>query len=181
MILNDFVEEYKIVEKHLASAKDFYDNALKIVQYYTTEFSKISATYYTASVSNPKDQLSGNLNNLFSGLYGQVVKLNSNSRNLYKCIGKLSSLSFTNEFLNNEISNLISFSDASIDCLYKIIENQLDASKKTALFSPLIINLNSFIRYYSYILTLGKHFSFSCNLKQRIYAGFRAFLLLTCY
>lgn len=160
MILNDFVKEYKAVEKHLSSARDFYNNALKIVQYYTNEFSKISATYYTASVGNPKEQLSGNLNNLFAGLYGQIVKLNSASRDLYKCIGRLSSFSFTNEFLSNEVSSFISFSDASIDSLYKIIENQLDASKKMALFSPLIINLHSFIRYYDYILTLSKHFSF---------------------
>lgn len=162
MILNDFVKEYEIVESHLSSAKGFYNNALDIVQYYTNEFSKISAAYYTSSSNSPKEQLAGNLNKLFTGLYGQIVKLNSSSRDLYKCIGKLSALSFINKSLNSEVSSLISFADASIDSLYKIIENQLDASKKMSLFSPLIINLYSFIRHYDAILTLNKHFS-SCK------------------
>lgn len=159
MILDEFVEEYEIVESHISSARNFYNNALDIVQYYTNEFSKISAAYYTSSSNNPREQLSVNLNKLFTGLYGQIVKLNSSSRDLYKCIGKLSSLSFINESLNNEVSSLISSADASIDSLYKIIENQLEASKRLSLFSPLIINLYSFIRHYDAILTLNKHFS----------------------
>lgn len=166
MILNDFVKEYEIVEKHLSSARDFYNSALNIVQYYTNEFSKISAAYYASSSSTPKEQLSVNLNKLFTGLYELIIKLNSTSRDLYKCIGKLSSLSFISVPLNNEVSNLISFADASIDSLYKIIESQLEASKKTSLFSPLIINLYSFIRHYDCILTLNKHF-YSC--KESLY------------
>lgn len=159
MILNDFVKEYEMVESHLASARDFYNNALNIVQFYTNEFSKITAVYYTSSSSNPKEQLSGNLNKLFTKLYGQIVKLNSSSRDLYKCIGKLNTLSFINKSLNSEVSSLISFADASIDSLYKIIENQLEESKKLSLFAPLIINLSSFIHHYDAILTLNKHFS----------------------
>lgn len=164
MILNDLITEYQLLENNLKLAKDFYNISLSIMDFYDSEFSKVTQTYYTSSANNPKEQLSGNLNKLFIGLFSMVGKLNSASRGLYKCIGILSNTSFKNPSLQNDISLFISSSDASIDNMYKIIENQLDASKKQGFFYPFIKSLHAFTAQYNALLKLECHISKSQNL-----------------
>ena len=159
MILNDLITEYQTLKDNLKLAENFYETSLAVIDFYNSEFSKATQTYYISSVTNPKEQLSGNLSKLFNGLFLMVGKLNSASRGLYKCVGVLSNTSFKSSFLQNDIDLFISSADASIDSLYNIIENQLESSKKQGFFYPLMKNLHIFTTQYSSLLKVEWHIS----------------------
>ena len=159
MILNDLITEYQTLKDNLKLAENFYNTSLSVIDFYNSEFSKVTQTYYTSSANNPREQLSGNLSKLFSGLFSMIGKLNSTSRGLYKCIGVLSNTSFKSSSLQNDIDLFISSADASIDSLYNIIENQLDSSKKQGFFYPLIKNLHIFTTQYNSLLKVEWHIS----------------------
>ena len=52
MILNDLITEYQLLENNLKLAKDFYNISLSIMDFYDSEFSKVTQTYYTSSANS---------------------------------------------------------------------------------------------------------------------------------
>lgn len=164
MILNDLVKEYTIAKAELLPAKKFAEQSKVVISLYINSFSDLSANYYNESYNYPKDGVVTDLKNSFSNLYSEICILNSCCRDLYKSLGTLSKFHFKNSILQEEINNLISYADTSVDFIYQILEMQLEKAKKKRAFLDLISSLNHFTAAYSNLLSTATHFDYCSNL-----------------
>lgn len=164
MILNDLVKEYTIAKAELLPAKKFVEQSKVVTSLYISSFSVLSSNFYNEYYNYPKDGVVTDLKTFFSKLYDEICILNSCCRDLYKSLGTLSKLQFKNSILQEEINNLISCADTSVDFIYQILEMQLEKAKKEGAFLDLISSLNSFISVYSNLFSIANHFDYCSNL-----------------
>lgn len=159
MVLNDIVIEYKKVESVLLDSEQFFKLANEIINSYESTYKNICITIFTNINSNQlRDNAVAEMNQNLSKAYGDICKLNTNSRKIMKIIGVLETQHICFPLLNEEIDKFIQCANNIIDIIDSIIEIGQEGMKKTGKYNDLVQELKSLLNLYDYISLTVKQY-----------------------
>lgn len=160
MVLNDLVLEYKSINEILGNISTFVTQAEKIVSTYSKQIKGATTTYFNSKSSTPHSEFTTNINKCISTLNSDILRLNSQTRSLYKCIALIENHIISNKVLSEECKSFIESANTSVDITFRIIESQLENAKKEGLYNELLDSLNEFLTHYRHISLLYKHVAY---------------------
>lgn len=160
MVLNDIAMEYKEIHDIITSMAGFTTQAEKIVSTYSEHIKSSTTSYFKGSSSNPTSELASNISKCMVAINTEVLRLNSQSRELYRGIALLEKQNISNEVLNKECTALINSANATDSITCQIIEAQLDNAKRRGLYNDLLDSINTFLTHYRHISLLFEHVAY---------------------
>lgn len=160
MVLGDIVVEYENVKKIVEGISTFAEQAQKVLSMHSAQFKKSSMAYFMSTSSTASSSFVSSISGGIDSIDKAILHLNSQTRNLYKCIALLESLPITNQVLLKECSSLINCVNIAIDKMYTIIETRVDGSKKSGFYSDFLDNLSNFLTHYNHIMLLYEHIAY---------------------
>ncbi|MDY2725503.1 MAG: hypothetical protein SOV36_01560 [Anaerostipes faecalis] len=167
MVLSDIVEEYESVKDIVDEMGVFSELARNILSLHYDNFKSATSTYYqNAGQSSVLSNFGNAISNDLSSINDAILRLNSQTRVLYKCIGLLEKLPISNIVLAQECSELIASANNAVDKMFQIIESKLEFSKKQGYYIDFLDLLSVFTKHYSHISLLYQHFVF---IEQSLY------------
>ena len=160
MVLNDITLEYKKIHEIIACMSKFAEQAENIVSTYSEQIKTSTTTYFKSTSSNPTSELTNNIGKCMTAINREVLRLNSQSRELYRGIALLEKQNIFNTVLARECEALIIAANTTDSITCQIIESQLENSKKQGLYNDMIDSLNTFLTHYRHISLLFEHVAY---------------------
>lgn len=160
MVLNDLVLEYKSINEIIGNISTFVTQAENLVSSYSKQIKTATTLYFNSKSSSPSADFTANINKCMATLNSDILRLNSQTRDLYKCIALIENHIISNEVLSDECKSFIEAANNSVDITFKIIEAQFENAKKEGLYNELLDSLNEFLTHYRHISLLYEHVAY---------------------